>query len=104
MESEIQQNDHLEEPVMEVNWDEIDKKYVEVATNPVSKYRSSSHFTYSPRLADESTTFTEGSTITNSTSPVLPNHNTIAQRPDAIDEISSYNVNHDTGLQKPDGA
>ncbi|KAI7871988.1 uncharacterized protein EV154DRAFT_529417 [Mucor mucedo] len=114
-ESEISKKENFEEPVMEVNWDEIDKKYVEVATSPIADYGHGNHFSYSPRLADDLASFNDGSTVIQSVgSPVIQsvgspvtNRNSIThQRPNALDDndrtsnIGSYTM----ALQKPDGA
>ncbi|KAG2202470.1 hypothetical protein INT47_013086 [Mucor saturninus] len=106
-ESELNQKENFEEPVMEVNWDEIDKKYVEVATSPISDYGHGNHFNYSPRLADDLASFNDGSTVIQSVGSPVNNRNSINhQRPNALDDndrtsnIGSYTM----ALQKPDGA
>ncbi|KAG2202471.1 hypothetical protein INT47_013087 [Mucor saturninus] len=114
-ESEISKKENFEEPVMEVNWDEIDKKYVEVATSPIADYGHGNHFSYSPRLADDLTSFNDGSTVIQSVgspaiqsvgSPVNNRNSITHQRPNALDDndrtsnIGSYTM----ALQKPDGA
>jgi hypothetical protein len=102
-----QTNDTNEVADMEVNWDEIEKNYVEVPT---------SRFTYSPNLADDSTTvFSNDDKTVGSNSPMLiqkgmspiqrPNAATehaSVQRPSAIgeDALTHY---HNNQIQKPDG-
>lgn len=96
-ELEQQRNQQKEEPLMEVNWEEIDKKYVEVPTYPVR------HSNYSPQLADD-TTVAYNSSVPDSLSPMLVRKGLETQRPDGIDEGSPSFANRNQLLQKPDCA
>lgn len=96
-----QQKDGLNEEVMEVNWDEIEKKYIEI---------SGSHLGYTPKLADDitATLVDDNSEYTRSGSPMMHNkhHPSMVshQRPDAIEEENATTPHHYIQLQKPDGA
>ncbi|KAG2194103.1 hypothetical protein INT47_011771 [Mucor saturninus] len=93
---EHERQQRMVEPTMEVNWDEIEKKYVELPS-PIS-YKQ----TYSPHLADDVTTCVDGNSEVHNTSPMLIQQGVQFQRPNAIDE----NDIPDTTiykLQKPDG-
>lgn len=81
---------------MEVNWDEIEKEYIEAPTHPVG------HVNYSPQSAD-GTTVDASNTVPNSLNPVSIQKSLEMQRPDAIDEDAISATNGDRLLQKPDG-
>ncbi|KAI7896273.1 uncharacterized protein EV154DRAFT_492872, partial [Mucor mucedo] len=106
-ESESDRKENFEEPVMEVNWDEIDNNYVEVPTNPISNYGHRNQFKYPSQLADDKSLLADESTTIQSEG--IPEKNRDAsthQRPDAIDNDNAvlYNRSHSTALPKPDGA
>lgn len=86
---------------MEVNWDEIEKKYVEL---PMSTASPGSHFIYSPQLSDDTTTVIDNNSVTNPRSPMLIQQGFDIQRPNAIDEDGPNGVTSHQLLQKPDGA
>jgi DNA mismatch repair ATPase MutS len=86
-------NQQTEEPVMEVNWDEIENRYVEIPTHHTS------HFTYTPQLSDVTSTIVDSTSLLNSLSPML-----VKKRlRNPIDENDPYGLNKERLLQKPDG-
>lgn len=80
---------------MEVNWDEIDKKYVEVPINAPA-----GSFGYSPQLTDDPNTVFEHIAFTHH-SPMLA-HVTI-NPPYALDVEFPSSASRAHFLQKPDG-
>jgi hypothetical protein len=95
-EIEQQKKQQKEVPLLDVNWDEIDTKYVEVPTHPVG------HFNYSPSSADD-TTAVDNNSAPNHLSPILVKKGLETQSPNTIDEDSPHVVSKEKVLQKPDG-
>ncbi|KAG2203960.1 hypothetical protein INT47_007543 [Mucor saturninus] len=92
-------DERTEEPVMEVNWDEIDKKYVEVPTGPpVGRY------SYSPQLTNDfSTTDNDNDLEAYKHIPAVGKSIVGMQTPDTFDNDLSTRSNITQSLQKPDG-
>lgn len=82
---------------MEVNWDEIEQKYVEVRTQSVG------NFNYSPQSTDD-TTIIDNNSVPNCMNTMSVQNGLETQRPDVIDESGPSVVNRVQILQKPDGA
>jgi hypothetical protein len=79
---------------MEVNWDEIEKRYVEIPTHHTG------HFTYAPQLSNDSVTVFNNNPVPNSQSPMLNQKDWDIQRPNAIDGLPS--VKNDQSVEIPD--
>lgn len=83
---------------MEVNWDEIEKNYVEVPTG---------RFTYSPNLADNTTIYNseESSSpmLTQKEVSTIQRPDVTLQSPNAIDDKHVSSFHYHNQIQKPDG-
>lgn len=84
---------------MEVNWDEIDKKYVEVSSGPpVGRY------SYSPQLTNDfSTTVHDNDSEAYKRIPAVGKSIVGMQSPHTFDNDLSTRSNETQSLQKPDG-
>lgn len=84
------QNERIEAPVMEVNWDAIDRKYT---TNPAT------NLGFTPQFVDDEATMADNTSEPN-THPVMIPQSLDLQRPNAIENNAN---NPHTTLEKPDG-
>lgn len=82
-----------EESLMGVNWDEIEKRYVETPIRP------DRHVNYSPQSTDHALII-DNKSLLNHLSSTLIQKRPKLDVPDAIDEP---HVNRDRSIQKPDG-
>ncbi|KAG2234679.1 hypothetical protein INT48_005831 [Thamnidium elegans] len=95
LEESKRQNERIETPEMEVNWEAIDRKF---ATNPAT------NLAFTPRSVDDETTVADNRSEPY-THPVLVPQGLNLQRPNAIeDNVKSTLHAHPIVLQKPDGS
>lgn len=84
------QNERIEAPVMEVNWEAIDENFASNSTNK---------FSFSPRLSDDQATLADNKSEQHTRSMIIP-QGLDFQRPNAIDD--DFNSPR-MMVQKPDG-
>lgn len=84
------QNDRIETPEMEVNWEAIDRKFA-------------ANLAFTPQLVDDEATVA-GNRLELYTQPVLIPHTLSPQRPNVIENNANSTLStHPIILQKPDG-
>ncbi|KAI9253103.1 hypothetical protein EDC94DRAFT_620243 [Helicostylum pulchrum] len=89
------QNERIETPEIEVNWEAIDRKF---ATNP------NINLAFTPRLVDDEATVADSRSEPYTHPVVIPNA-LISQRPNAIENNANITLPaHPIILQKPDGS
>lgn len=96
MEEIARQSEIVEPPVMEVDWDEIDKHDHSYPVSPTGNFR------YSPGLSEDTLTVSDNRSDIYAPSPMSIQQGLEFQRPNAVeDEIMS--TPSLMKLQKPDG-
>ncbi|KAI9365210.1 hypothetical protein BD770DRAFT_378033 [Pilaira anomala] len=91
-------NEFVEEPVIEVDWEEIDKSYGDFTPNLAKNVMPS------PPLADDSTTVVNShQSIASPMVSAQKPYGAELHNPNTIDDDSTNNIPHLTMLQKPDG-
>lgn len=89
------QNERIETPEIEVNWEAIDRKF---ATN------LNINLAFTPRLVDDEATVADSRSEPYTHPVVIPNA-LISQRPNAIENNANITLPaHPIILQKPDGS